>query len=275
MMRETFLRCAVLLALGMCLATSGNAQPPPTPQAAKPAKASKKAKAPNIEPRAAQVLKHMTDYLQGLQQFSVQAEITEDVLLDSGLTIQDGRSVTASVRRPNRLRADAVGDLGDRQLFYDGKTITLMDLSTNVYSTIDVPPEIDTALHHAIQAYNLRAPLADLIYAKAYDYLMEGTRAGFYLGLSKVQGHLCHHLAFRQQDIDWQIWIEDGPTPLPRKFLITDKQAKGLQFTAWLSQWNTAPQLEDGLFTFVVPAKAEQVALRPVAAPVRPKKTKK
>ena len=89
----------------------------------------KKAKAPNIEPRAAQVLKHMTDYLKGLQQFSVQAEITEDVLLDSGLTIQDGRSVTASVRRPNRLRADAVGDLGDRQLFYDGKTMTLMDLS--------------------------------------------------------------------------------------------------------------------------------------------------
>jgi hypothetical protein len=81
----------------------------------------------------------MTDYLQGLQQFSVQAEIIEDVLLDSGLTIQDGRSVTASVQRPNRLRADALGDLGDRQLFYDGKTMTLMDLSNNVYSTIDVP----------------------------------------------------------------------------------------------------------------------------------------
>ena len=46
MMRETFLRCAVLLALGMFLATSGNAQPPPAPQAAKLAKASKQAKAP-------------------------------------------------------------------------------------------------------------------------------------------------------------------------------------------------------------------------------------
>ena len=235
----------------------------------------KKAKAPHIEPRAVQVLKHMTEYLQGLQQFSVQAEITEDVLLDSGLTIQDSRSVTASVRRPNRLRVDAVGDLDDRQLFYDGKTMTLMDLSKNVYSTIDVPPEIDAALHHAIQAYNLRAPLADLIYAKAYDYLMKETRAGFYLGLSKVQGHLCNHLAFRQKAIDWQIWIEDGPTPLPRKFLITDKQAKGLQFTAWLSQWNTAPQLEDGVFVFVVPAKAEKVDLRPVAAPIGTKKTKK
>ena len=87
--------------------------------------------------------------------------------------------------------------------------------------------------------------------------------------------HLCHHLAFRQKEIDWQIWIEDSPTPLPRKFLITDKQAKGLQFTAWLSQWNTAPQLEDGLFVFVVPAKAEKVDLRPVAATCRAEKDQK
>ena len=215
----------------------------------------RKRPAPKIEPQAAQVLKQMTEYL-GLQQFSVQAEITEDVLLDSGLN--SGReSVTASVRRPDRLRVDSEGDVDDRQLFYDGKTITLMDLSKNVYSTIDVPPDIDAALNHTIKAYNLRA-LADLIYANAYDYLMEGTLAGFYLGLSKVQGHLCHHLAFRQKEIDWQIWIENGPTPLPRKFLITDKKAKGLQVTALLSQWNTSPQLEESLFTFVVPAKAEK-----------------
>jgi len=99
----------------------------------------KQAKAPHIEPQAVQVLKQMTDYLKGLQQFSVQAKIAEDVLLNSGLKIQDGRSVTASVRRPDRLRVASLGDAGDRQLFYDGKTITLMDLSNNVYSTIDVP----------------------------------------------------------------------------------------------------------------------------------------
>jgi hypothetical protein len=107
-----------------------------------------------------------------------------------------------------------------------------MDLSNNVNSTIDVPPEIDAALNHTIKAYNLRAPLADLIYANAYDYLMEGRLAGFYLGLSKVQGH---RLAFPMEHLS---------------------------------------QLEDSLFTFVVPEKAEKVNLRPVAAPVRPKKTK-
>lgn len=232
--------------------------------------------ATGIEPQAAQVLKQMTDYLAGLRQFSVQAEITEDVLLDSGQKIQDGQSVTLSVRRPDRLKVDSMGDRGDRQFFYDGKTMTLMDLDNNVYSVIDVPPEIDAALHHAIRVYHLRAPLADLIYSKAYNYLTEGAFAGFYLGLSKVQGISCHHLAFRQADIDWQIWIEDSPTPLPRKFLITDKEeVQGLQFTALFSNWNISTQLEDSLFTFVVPAKAEKVDLRPVAAPVEPMKTEK
>ena len=235
----------------------------------------KEATAPNIEPQAAQVLKQMTDYLKGLQQFSVQAEITEDVLLDSGLSIQDGRSVKASVRRPDRLRVDSEGDVDDRQLFYDGKTMTLIDLRKNVYSAIDVPAELDAALNHAIKAYNLRAPLADLLYAKAHDYLTEGTLAGFYLGLSKVQGIPCHHLVFRKKDLDWQVWIEHSPTPVPRKFLITDRKAKGLQFTALLSPWNTSPQLEDGVFAFVVPAQAEKVAPRPAAAAGRPKKTKK
>jgi hypothetical protein len=235
----------------------------------------KESKAPKIEPQAAQILRQMTDYLKGLQQFSVQAEITEDVLLDSGLRIQVGKSVKASVRRPDRLRADSEGDVDDRQLFYDGKTMTLVDLRKNVYSAIDVPPEIDAALHHAIKAYNLRAPLADLIYSDAHDALTAGTLAGFYLGPSKVQGVPCHHLAYRQKDFDWQIWIENGPTPLPRKFLITDRKAKGLQFTALLSEWNTSPGLEDGLFAFVVPAKAEKVELRPAAAAVGPKKTKK
>ena len=144
-----------------------------------------------------QVLKHMTEYLQGLQQFSVHAEITEDVLLDSGLTIQDGRNETASVRRPNRLRVDAVGDLGDRQLFYDGTIMTLMDLSKHRYSTIDVPPEIDTTLHHAIQAYDLRAPLADLIYAKAYDYLMKETRARLLSGAEQGAGAPVPSLGFQ------------------------------------------------------------------------------
>jgi hypothetical protein len=235
----------------------------------------KKTKVPDIEPKAVEVLKQMCDYLKNLQQFSVQAEITEDVLLTSGQRIQYARSVEASVRRPDRFRAESVGDTDNRQLVYDGKTITLMDRSKNFYTAIPAPPELDAALEHAVQAFNLRAPLADLIYTKAYEYLTEGALSGFYVGLSKVQGVPCHHLAFREKDIDWQIWIEDSQTPAPRKFLITDKAAQGLQFTAVFTKWNTSAQLKDDLFTFVAPEKAEKIDILPAAAPAPPKKRQK
>jgi hypothetical protein len=232
----------------------------------------KKAKAPDIEPKAGEILQQMCDYLKNLQQFSVQAEITEDVLLTSGQRIQFGRSVEASVRRPDRLRAESVGDTDDRQLVYDGKTITLMDRSKNFYTTITAPPDLDAALEYATQAFNLRAPLADLIYTKAYENLTAGVLSGFYVGLSKVQGVPCHHLAFKQKDIDWQIWVENSSTPVPRKFLITDKAAQGLQFTALFTKWNTSPQFEDSLFTFVAPEKAEKIDILPAAAPKKKQK---
>jgi len=239
------------------------------------AEAPKKAKAPDIEPKAVEVLQQMCDYLKNLQQFSVQAEITEDVLLTSGQRIQSARSVEASVRRPDRLRAESVGDTDNRQIIYDGKTITLMDRTKNFYTTIPAPPELDAALEHGTQAFNLRAPLADLIYTKAFENLTAGVLSGFYVGLSKVQGVPCHHLAFKQQDIDWQIWIENSPTPVPRKFLITDKTAQGLQFTAVFTKWNTSPQFEESLFTFVAPEKAEKIDILPAAAPASPKKKQK
>jgi hypothetical protein len=147
-----------------------------------------KALAGEIEPQAAKILKQMSDYLQGLQQFSVQTEITEDILFDSGQKIQYGRSATVFVRRPDRLKVYSEGDLSKGQLFYDGKTMTLMDLNQNVYSTISVPADIDNALLYAIKNYNLRAPLADLIYTNTYQYLTSGVTSGYYSVLPTPSG---------------------------------------------------------------------------------------
>jgi len=230
------------------------------------AAAPKKAAAPDIEPKAGEILRQMCDYLKNLQQFSLEAEITEDVRLTSGQRLQYGRRVEAAVRRPDRFRAESVGDTDNRLLVYNGKAITLMDKTKNFYTTITAPPDLDAALEHGVQAFNLRAPLADLVYTKAYENLTAGVVSGFYAGLSKVQGIPCHHLAFRQKDIDWQIWVEEGPTPRPRKFLITDKTAGGLQFTAVFTKWDTPPQLEHGRFTFVAPEKAEKIDILPASA---------
>jgi hypothetical protein len=50
--------------------------------------------------------------------------------------------------------------------------------------------------------------------------LIDGVIRGEYLGLQSVEGISCHHLALEQETIDWQLWIDAGPSALPRKLTI-------------------------------------------------------
>jgi hypothetical protein len=229
-----------------------------------------------IEPKADKILRQMGDYVGSLQQFTIRIENSIDTILESGMKLEIGRGVDVFVRRPNRLRVNIRGDVENQQLFYDGKTMTLYGNDVNYYATIDVPTNMEEALDHAIEAFGLEAPVAELIYRNSYDILTENVESGFYVGLSQVLGVECHHLAFRQEDIDWQIWIEKSETPLPRKFIITSKWLTGApQFTALLTDWKVSAQLNDTLFTFLVPNNAEKIEFLPIEKVVTyPKKTK-
>ena len=219
-----------------------------------------------IDAQAEKILKTMIDYRNQLKAFSFHADNMVDDMLDSGLKLQYSRSVDAFIRRPGRIRANVNGDLIHQKFFYDGKTITLYDGDHNVYATIDAPSDISSALRHAVQAFDLHAPLADLFAKTSYEELTTGVLQGSYVGLHDVLGTKCHHLVFRQRDVDWQIWIDAGSKPLPRKYIVTQKWVTGApQFTALLSNWNTSARLKDNLFKFVPPKKAEQIEFMPAS----------
>jgi hypothetical protein len=104
------------------------------------------------------------------------------------------------------------------------------------------------------------APGSDLIYKNAYNILTEDVISGFYIGMSVVGGVKCHHLAFRGNEVDWQIWIEEGNKPLPKKFIVTSKWMTGApQFTVTIKSWNLSPKLADNMFTFVPPKGAQKI----------------
>ena len=151
-----------------------------------------------------------------------------------------------------------------QEIYYDGKMITLYGKQVNYYGTIEAPPTIEDAMDHALQSTDLVAPCADLIYRDAYGILTENVRSGRYVGRSSVFGVECHHLAFRGPEVDWQIWIENSKTPLPRKFVITSKWVAGApQFIGLPTKWDVAPQLKDSLFTFVPPEGTHQIDFFP------------
>jgi hypothetical protein len=213
-----------------------------------------------IEPEADQILRKMSDYLAKLKQFRVQTENTLEVLLISGQKLQFDNPVDVTIKRPNKLRADRKGDVFNQEFYYDGKTLTLYNPGQNYYATVQAPPTLDETLDFATEALDLYAPGGDLIYSNAYDILTEDVISGAYIGVSVVSGVKCHHLAFRGNEVDWQIWIEDGDKPLPKKFVITTKLMTGApQFTVSIKSWNLSPKLKEDMFTFVPPKDAQRI----------------
>jgi hypothetical protein len=100
----------------------------------------------------------------------------------------------------------------------------------------------------------------DFISDDPYKVLTRDVESGIYAGLHEVDGVPCHHLAFRQSDIDWQIWIDDGLLPLPRKLLIVYKNEAGApRYTARFSSWDLSPDLGDTVFEFEPPEGAEKI----------------
>jgi hypothetical protein len=77
-----------------------------------------------------------------------------------------------------------------------------------------------------------------------------------------VDGVECEHLAFRGHDTDWQIWIQAGSQPIPRKYVITSKTLPGSpQYTLRIKSWKTDAISDPDAFAFKPPEGATKVSL--------------
>jgi hypothetical protein len=219
----------------------------------------------NIDSKAEWILRQMSEYLAGAEQFTYHADHSFDVVLETGQKLMYTASSEASVRRPDRFQVNIKGDLRNLRFWYDGKTVTLFEPKLNFYAITEAPPHIDAALDHAAAEFGITAPAADLVLSDPYAALIGKVQSGFYAGLHEIFGVKCHHLAFTQEDIDWQIWIEDGRMVVPRMLVLTYKKVEGSpQYTAVISDWNLTPRLPDSLFTFLAPEGAQQIRILPI-----------
>jgi hypothetical protein len=221
----------------------------------------------SVDPAATKVLKRMSDFMNSLKSFSARAESSIDSFRDDGQKIKLHRGIDIHARRPDRLRADVDGDFLDQQLFYDGKTITLYEKDKRYFGTIPATGDMGEAFEAAESTFGLVAPAADLIFKDSYGTLMTGVTQGIVIGESTIDQRSCLHLAFRGKETDWEIWVEDSDTPLPRQFIITSKWVAGApQFSARFTRWDIPAQHKDEVFNFVKQAGDSKIDFLPVEA---------
>jgi len=271
-MSKRFLVGLVCLAFWALTGSALSQQQQQKQEAPPPASPAEKATAPEPEPDPLQILHKMCDFLKSQQQFTYKAEVADDQVYYGGKKLQYEIDMETFVRRPDRLRVNAEGDLIDKQFYLDGKTMTLYDKDRNVYGTLEVPPDIESALDKANKEFGVRVALTDLASPNLWEFLDKRIKHSLYVGQSKIRGVLCHHLSFDGDEVQFQVWIDAGDQPLPRKVVLTHKNLPASpQWTAFLSDWNFSPQLNDNLFAFTPPPGAEKIKFIPVQASQAPK----
>jgi hypothetical protein len=82
---------------------------------------------PVVAEQADRLLKQMSDYIGSADQITFHADINFDHVLPSGQKLHFSATEDVALRRPGRLYVEWHSDLGDRQFWYDGKSITLYD----------------------------------------------------------------------------------------------------------------------------------------------------
>jgi hypothetical protein len=212
------------------------------------------------EPEADRIMRAMGAYLQSAEEFSFHADVSYDESLSTGEKVKYGSKNDVSVQRPNRLLVSSNGDEFQRKVFYNGETMTLFDVQKNLYASSKVPGKLDDALDLMFEKFGFVVPVADFVYADPYAVFTENVDYGSVVGEHACGEKRCHHLLFTQESIDWQIWIETGPRPLPRRLVITYKEElDSHQYEAWLSRWNFQPQASQQAFNFHPPNGANRI----------------
>jgi hypothetical protein len=225
---------------------------------------------PAIDPAAIAALSRMGEFLRKHNSMEVKAETRTDEVLESGQKVQITAQMDLKVRRPDRLRLLKASDRKTREFFYDGKTFTIYGVKTGYYAQVPAPPTVQQLVEVIGRRYGIEMPLADLFYWGTEKSGVEDIREATNVGPSTVGGALCDHYAFRQRDVDWQIWIQQGAEPLPRKLLVTtvDDPAKP-QHEVDMT-WTLNPKFDDKLFVFVPPKNALPIAIDDAEAMTRP-----
>lgn len=217
-----------------------------------------------MEPEAVTALRQMGSYLRSLKAFQVEAVTSEEDVLEDGQKVQFTSTTDMVARMPDRLRVDVDGDRRDRLFVYDGKSVTMLARKVNLYVTVPAPSTIGATFDMMDEKYDLQLPLEDLFRWGGPQSKDDDITSAMVIGPSEVGGVTCGHYAFRQQGIDWQVWIQLGDYPLPRKLVITTTTDEARpQYQATFT-WNLAPSFNDDAFTFVAPAGAGRATIAEV-----------
>ena len=215
----------------------------------------------NVDPDSVAALDRMGAYLRTLGSFEIKTDTLTDAVLDNGQKVQFAGTAQYKVRRPNAFAVTVSNDRKVRQFLYDGKTFTVFSPRMGYYATVPAKPTIREMMATAYDKFKIELPLADLFRWGTDDDHRDDITSAVTVGYAKINGVDTDQYAFREGNIDWQVWVQRGDKPLPQKIVITDTSDSAMpEFGAQL-HWNTRASFNDATFAFKPPKDARPITI--------------
>ena len=250
MVKSMLLVAALALSLAAPAANAQTATTTAPPQPANP-----------VDPASIQALKDMGAYLQTLKRFGVSTEVTGERVLADGQKLQHTATADLDVERPSRIRALMRSARSQRELIYDGATVVLYTPAQKFYSTVEFSGTIGELIGRLEEKYGVQIPLSDLFVWGTPAAPLDKIDSAMNAGQDFIDDDLCDHYAFRQGQIDWQVWITTGGKPLPRKVVVTYRGDEARPQSVSLIDWNLKPTFKDSVFKFKPPKGAKKIEI--------------
>lgn len=214
---------------------------------------------PEVDRAAINALNEMGAYLRTLKAFQLHADvITEEVRLD-GQKVQIIRAVDLVARRPNRLHAEVTNANQRRLFYYDGATFTLWAPRSRYYATAAAPATIEKLADELEEKYGINLPLVDLFRWGTPAANLAAIKSAIDVGPSEIDGVTCQQYAYHQDGLDWQVWVQLGDHPLPKRLVITTLTDEARPQHTATYKWNLAPSFNDQTFVFAKPSDAKKI----------------
>jgi hypothetical protein len=215
-----------------------------------------------VEDSAIDAIKDMSNYLMAANTLAITSQGSLDVVTNDGQRIQLDGVTRYKVRKPGFV-IDYTSAIKDRRFIYDGKTFTVYSPKLGFYAQAPAPATNKEVLDTIYERYGISLPLEDLFRwgdGSNADRI-QALKSAYEVGSAIIDGVETDHFAFREADVDWEVWIQKGDQPLPRKVVIVDRtDAARPTFIARLS-WQINPTFTDADFAFVPDANAKRIQL--------------
>jgi hypothetical protein len=213
------------------------------------------------ESSALRILKAMTDHVSTQAVLSAKYESDVEIVTPSLEKIQFSASGDVALSRPDKFRVSRTGGYADVEIVSDGSTVTVHDRDGKRFAQVQATGGFDELVDRLRTDLLVEISGADLLLSNAFEELTSGVIEAKVIGYGVVDGVECDHLAFRNLDTDWQIWVESGGRPLPRKYVITSKTvATAPQYTLRLRDWKTEVVAAEA-FKFTPPDGSSRVEI--------------